>query len=202
MLVTGFEKKGSKVLIRFEDGSDIILNYEVFLKNGLKINNDLSDSRLAFLFEENLKHQIKQSAFSLLSRRLHSSSELKTKLKQKYRQYDLIEEVVNDLIDSKYLDDEKFAAEFIEEKGRSKLWGSKKIKAELRRRGINSPDDEFIGEHLAANSENLIKAAEKKLKLLQIRNLPEDKLKQKLVAYLLGKGFGYDEINSLIKKLL
>jgi hypothetical protein len=95
MLITGFEKKGKRVLVHFDDGSHIILNYEILLKNGLRINNDLSESRLDLLSEENLKYEIKQSAFYLLSRRLHSSSELKTKLRQKYHHSDYIDEIIN-----------------------------------------------------------------------------------------------------------
>jgi regulatory protein len=204
MLITGFEKKGKRVLVHFDDGSHIILNYEILLKNGLRINNDLSESRLDLLREENLKYEIKQSAFYLLSRRLHSSSELKTKLRQKYHHSDYIDEIINDLAEKKYLDDEKFAAEFIEEKGKSKLWGTNKIKMELRKRGIKSSviDDNLLESHQDNTSEILKKAAEKKLRILQNRNLPEDKLKQKLITYLLGKGFNYDEIKSRITILL
>jgi regulatory protein len=204
MVVTGLEKKGRKVLVRFDDGLSILLNYEILMKNGLRINSDLSESRLDLLREENLKYEIKQSAFNLLSRRLHSSSELRTKLRQKYRQPEYIEEVISQLADNKYLDDDKFAAEFIEEKGKSKLWGSNKIKNELRKRGIKntSLDDEFIQEHLDDSAGTLLKAAEKKLRLLQNRNLPEDKLKQKLITYLLGKGFNYDEIKNQLDSLL
>jgi regulatory protein len=204
MLITGFEKKGKRVLVHFDDGSHIILNYEILLKNGLRINNDLSESRLDLLSEENLKYEIKQSAFYLLSRRLHSSSELKTKLRQKYHHSDYIDEIISDLAEKKYLDDEKFAAEFIEEKGKSKLWGNNKIKMELRKRGIKSSviDDNLLESHQDNTSEILKKAAEKKLRILQNRNLPEDKLKQKLITYLLGKGFNYDEIKSRITILL
>jgi regulatory protein len=204
MLITEFEKRGKRVLVRFEDGSHILLNYEIFLKNGLRINNDLSSGRLALITEENLKYEIKQSAFNLLARRLHSTSELRTKLRQKYHHPEFIEEIINHLSENKYLDDEKFAAEFIEEKNKAKLWGNYKIKTELKRRGINNSiiGDEFIDDHLKNSSETLRMAAEKKLRILQNRNLPDDKLKQKLITYLLGKGYNYDDIKSLADTLL
>jgi regulatory protein len=204
MVITGFEKKGRKILVRFDDYSSIVLNYEIFLKNGLKINSDLSESRLNLLRDENIKYEIKQTAFSLLSRRLHSSSELITKLKQKYHHAEFIEETVNNLIQNNYLDDAKFAAEFIEEKGKVKLWGSRKIKMELRKRGVANTilNDESVETRLEDSSESLEKAARKKYKLLQNRNLPEDKLKQKLITYLIGKGFEYDEIKIIVNNLI
>jgi SOS response regulatory protein OraA/RecX len=75
---------------------------------------------------------------------------------------------------------------------------------ELRKRGIKSSviDDNLLESHQDNTSEILKIAAEKKLRILQNRNLPEDKLKQKLITYLLGKGFNYDEIKSRITILL
>jgi regulatory protein len=204
MIITGFEKRGRRVLVRFDDGSSLLLNYEIFMKNGLRINNDLSESRLDLLRNENLKHEIKQTAFNLLARRLHSSSELRTKLRLKYHHTEFIEEILTHLSENKYLDDDKFAADFIEEKSKSKLWGSNKIKAELSRRGIKnkSIDKEFIESHLDNNAETLRIAAEKKYNILQKRNLPEDKLRQKLITYLLGKGFDYEDIKVQVNLLI
>jgi regulatory protein len=204
MIVTGFEKKGRKVLVHFDDGSTVILNYEVLLKNGIRKDETLSESRFSFICDENLKYDIKHCAFNLLSRRLHSTSELKIKLKQKFRNYELIEEVIAHLSENKYLDDNKFTSEFVAEKSRTKLWGSRKISAELKRRGIDYKiaDEDSINNFIGENITNLKLCAEKKLKSLKNRNTPENKLKLKMTAYLLGKGFSYDEIKNVVDNLL
>jgi len=204
MVITGFEKKGKRVLVHFDNGTGILLNYEIFMKNGLRINNDLSESRFSLLQEDNIKHEIKLTAFNLLSRRIPSSSELKTKLRQKHHNSPYIDEIVEYLIENKYLDDKKFAAQFIEEKGESKLWGNRKISSELKRRGINYElaDEEFITEHLENNSGHLMAAAQKKLKNLTGRKIPDKMIRQKLIAFLLGKGFNYDDISAVVEKLV
>lgn len=204
MIITGFEKKGRKVLVHFDDGNSLLLNYEIFMKNGLKMNSEISESRFAFLQDENLKYDIKQTAFNLLSRRLHSSAEIRTKLRQKYPNRDYIEDIINALIEGRYLDDQKFAAEFVSEKSRAKLWGSRKINAELKRRGIDNKTagEEFIREHILNPGEHLLTAAEKKLKSLRGRGTPDQKLRQKLIAYLLGKGFDYDDIKRTADKII
>jgi len=204
MRITGLRKKGRRVEVSFDNSSTLVLHYEIFLKNGLKMNIELSESRFLFLKEENLKYEVKQSAMNLLARRLHSTRELRTKLLQKYHNPEIIEEILNYLTENNYLDDKQFASEFISEKSKSKLWGGRKINAELRKRGIDNrvADDEFIGEHLTGSSEHLKTAAEKKLKNLLSRNTPPEKIKQKLISYLMGKGYDYDDIKSVTDEML
>lgn len=204
MRITGLRKKGRRVEVSFDNSSALVLNYEIFLKNGLKMNMELSESRFLLLQEENLKYEIKQSALNLLARRLHSTRELRTKLLQKHRNPEIIEDVLNYLMENNYLNDKQFASEFISEKSKSKLWGSRKINAELRKKGIDNrvADDEFIGEHLTGNNEHLKTAAEKKLKNLSGRNIPPEKIKQKLISYLLSKGYDYDDIKTVTNEML
>lgn len=204
MNVTGFEKKGRKVLVNFDNGKHLVLNYEIFLKNGLRLNENLTEDRFSFIQDENLKYEIKQSAFNLLARRLHSSAELRNKLRQKYHNISFINEVVEYLSVNNYLNDEKFVEEFISEKSKSKLWGNRKISAELKKKGINEKiaSLDFISGKLENNSDHLRVAAEKKLKNLTSRKTPENKLRQKLTAFLLSKGFNYDEIKNIIDPLL
>lgn len=204
MIVTGLRKKGKKVQISFDDGSDLVLNYEIFLKNGLRMNSDLSESRFLSLKDENLKYDIKQTALNILARRLHSTRELKTKLNQKYRNSPFIDEIIAYLTENRYLDDEKFTVEFIGEKSRLKLWGSRKISAELKKRGIteNSFETKLLDEHLTDFVDNLKAAGEKKLRNLLNRKTPPDKIKSKLISYLLSKGFDYDDIKRSVEEIL
>ena len=84
MKINRIVNKGAKdVIIHFEDDEFLILALEVFLKSGLKKNDELSDERFSFLIRENRLYHIKQRAFRYLGRRLHSASELRTKLRQK-----------------------------------------------------------------------------------------------------------------------
>jgi regulatory protein len=204
MNITGFEKKGRRVLVNFDNGRHLVLNYEIFLKNGLRLNESLTEDRFSFLQEENLKYDIKQSAFNLLARRLHSSAELRNKLRQKYHNITFINAVIEYLSVNNYLDDRKFVEEFISEKSKSKLWGNRKIIAEIKKRGISEKiaSLEFISGKLENSSDHLRIAAEKKLKNLTYRKTPENRVRQKLTAFLLSKGFDYDEIKNVIDPLL
>jgi hypothetical protein len=61
MRIDGIEKKNEKnVTITFENGERLYLAYDVFLKNGLKKNDEFSESRFSFLVEENQLFHLKQ----------------------------------------------------------------------------------------------------------------------------------------------
>lgn len=110
-------KKGKKdVIVHFDDGKFLILALEVFLKSGLKKGDEISEDRFSFLIEQNKLFHIKQRAFRLLGRRQHSSSELRRKLWNKDYEQKLIDEVIDDLQNKGYLDDEEFIREFVAEK--------------------------------------------------------------------------------------
>ena len=139
MRINRIVNKGTKdVIIHFDDDEILILALEVFLKSGLKKNDELSDDRFSVLINENRLFHIKQRAFRYLGRRLHSESELKTKLIQKGYEVKLINQGIKELKEKNYLDDSEFATVFVEEKFRSKMWSERKLKSELIKKGVKS----------------------------------------------------------------
>lgn len=189
-------KKGTRqVQIELDNGSNLFLAYEVFLKSGLRKDDEISEDRFSFLVEENRLFYIKQRAFRLLGRRLHSEAELRRKLTGKdYPKY-LIDRVVDELIDKGYLNDREFAKQFADEKIKGRLWGGNKIASELFRRGIEREIVyDTVSDKLPEESslQSALLLAEKKLKLLSHKNLDSRKLTEKIITYLMGKGYDYD----------
>ena len=132
------KKDENNVIVYLDNGEKLYLAKEVILMNGLRKNQEISEDHFSFLIRENKKFHIKQRAFRLLGRRLHSINELRIKLLQKDYEKEFVENILNELIEKKYLDDYKFALIFAEEKIRTKLWGKNKIKSELLKKRINS----------------------------------------------------------------
>ena len=198
-------KKGkSDVTIYLDNDSELFLTIEVFLKSGLKKGDEISDDRFSLLIEQNKLFHIKKKAFRLLGRRQHSASELRRKLWNRDYQQSLIDEVIEDLTKNGYLDDKNFVLEFIAEKSQRKNWSSKKIKAELLRRGISS---NRIGQILTDQTqdfdyENALKLSKKKFEALLKRKLELKDLRDKLSTYLFSKGFEYDLIREVVSQTL
>lgn len=143
---------------------------------------------------------IREACFRYLSRRDHSSFELKQKVGKKgYNQQD-IDQVVQNLAYKGYLNDESFAAKFVQEKTELNQWGPKKIRSHLYKKGI---DRKIIENVLSQQTDDLHQqqicvdlALKRKRHFL--REKDEYKRKQKIYRYLAGRGFA----GSVIKKSL
>ncbi len=206
MKITKIGKKDSaNVVISFENDEALFLSVEVFMKSGLRKGDDISVDRFLNLKRENQLYYIKQRAFRYLGRRLHSKSELRTKLLQKRYEVDLINEVLDELEVNKYLDDSEFALVFSEEKIKSKKWSGQKLKAELIKRGVNSNIITKVLKKVISADDNYKHAfsvAERKFKSLSNRNLDNKSIKMKLNTFLKSRGFNYDVIKEVCEKLL
>lgn len=207
MKVISISKKDeNNVIVHLDNDEKLFLSYEVFLKNGLKKNDDISEDRFSFLISQNQLYFIKQRAVRYLARRLHSYNELKIKLKQKGYENHLIEEVLNDLLSKNYLNDYEYASQYADENIRNKSWGKNKLKAELFKKGVAAPViNKVIEEKLSSGEEETEAAAElaaKKLRILSSRNLEPRKLKEKLIAFLLSRGYTYQVANRTVSGIL
>jgi regulatory protein len=198
-------KKDSKnVAVKFDNDEVLFLAYEVLVKYGLKKNDELSEDYISFLIKENRSYFIKQAAFRIIGRRPHSKKELSLKLYKKGYEKELIEETLKNLSENNYLDDFKFALQFTDEKSR-KLWGKIKLKTELIKKGISSEIIERILNEKFSEDDNLSSAlqlAERKLSLLSERNVPENKIQNKIISYLLSKGYEYETAKRTVDLLI
>jgi len=206
MKINRIVKKGARdIIIHFEDDKFLILALEVFLKSGLKKDDELSDDRFSFFVRENRLYHIKQRASRYLGRRLHSASELRTKLRQKGYEIEMIDQVIIELKNKSYLDDTEFASVFVEEKFRSKLWSERKLKAELINRGVKSSViSEVLSKKFSEEDDynNALTVALKKYKNLQERNLDSQTTKKKLISFLNTRGYNYETIKQVCDKII
>ena len=139
----------------------------------------------------------KSEAFCAYQER--SSFEVIEKLKRMGAEDGEILQVLNALIDAKFLDDERFAKAYAVGKLRIKHWGVNKIKQGLQLKRI---DRELIEQAIAAmyDEENYIgilqQVAQRKWQELHKEKDPWMR-KQKLFRFLASRGFNYDEFSEL-----
>lgn len=108
-------------------------------------------------------------------------------------------EIIVHLQSHQFLDENRFVALFIKSKVNLKKDGVNKIKAALYAKRI---DPKLIQEHLkdieaAIYSENMAKLITKKRQELLAKNEPAQ-AKQKLIRYLMSKGYNYGEFRDLV----
>jgi regulatory protein len=118
-----------------------------------------------------------------------SQKEVEEKLREMRMIPQACEQIIIKLMQENFLNEERFARSFARGKFRIKKWGRIKIKQELKYKEIGSPliklalteidEDEYY--------KTLIELAEKKVVLIKEKNA--FKKKQKLINYLLQKGY-------------
>lgn len=203
MIILSLRKKGNNVIIQFDDGSSILLDYKIVTDAGLRKNDIIDDSKKNELLILNEELKIKDAALKLLSRRLHSKYELINKLLKKNFDKKLIHEVVDELISKNFLNDYEFCKAYFEERFYRKKIGINKIKAELIKKGIDRKIIEDVIHSIDDNSsiDNAYELAKKKLNSYQFKKLDNQKIKQKLFSFLSSRGFQSDVIFKVIDKL-
>jgi regulatory protein len=150
--------------------------------------------------EEVLKKKLKprrsafDSALKLVARREYSRDKLTKKLIEKQYEPAEIDEAVEDLIDRKFLDDDRYARLLARKYLRSG-YGIKGVCYQLQRQNIKlSPlEVQELMEEMDLTEEMQIE------KFIKKKNLPKDlKEKRRLFQYLVGRGFPYDLIQSML----
>lgn len=132
------------------------------------------------------RKQLYGLALRLLTRREHSVQELSRKLREKTEHPEYISEIIQELIQKKYLDDARFAESYSRARA-NKGYGTLRIKRELKEKGIAE----------IAN----ISAAD--IKLIYNRkfgdSFPTDnREKAKRIRYLQYRGFSFEEIKKVL----
>ena len=139
-------------------------------------------------------------AFELLSRRAHSTKELRDKLyKREYTKRE-IEKAIAECERLGFLNDKLFAADYASElAGQGK--GAYVIKMKLRRKGLTEQYIEQALEKLGdCDLENAEYALQRKIRSL-INEPDINKRRQKAYRFLAYRGFSVDIINQLMDKI-
>ena len=126
-------------------------------------------------------------------------SEVRTKVERLGADESLSLEVIKHLKENRFLDEKRFVEAYVQGKLRIKKWGRQKIKAALFQKRI---DAKLIQEGIYAfisdeeYQEVMESLIERKNRELSSEKNPQIK-KQKLMRFLLSRGFQYDEFSSL-----
>jgi regulatory protein len=197
------QKRGRYYYLLCSGGIELKFDSEVYFKYNLTPNSIFNSDRFNAIVDENSFRLCMNSAIRLLSQRMHSAYEIKTKLKQKGFSCHTINRVIDESAKINLLNDEQFTKNYVEElicRGQGKY----KIINSLQKRGIPK---EMIDENLQKldDPESEEKRAQevmnKKLKSLAYKKIEPRKLKDKLIRHLIYKGFSSDIAFKIVDKL-
>ena len=110
------------------------------------------------------------------------------------------EEVVGKLVEERYVDDRRYAAAFARDKASIAGWGAAKIRYMLAAKGV---DREIIASALEEVDVSRADARLEKLMENKARSLKDDPQRRiKLLRFGVGRGYGYEEVSSVIDRIL
>lgn len=172
---------------------------------GIKVGSVYTEEELVALEDESQFGKLYMRALEYCLMRPHSMREVKDYLYRKTRDtrtktggikkgvsVALTERVLNRLQEKNYLDDEKFAQYWIENRNLRKGVSKRKLSAELGAKGVDrSIVDRLLSETDRSDATEIQKIIEKK------RSRYSDD--QKMMAYLARQGFSYDDIKAALE---
>lgn len=142
----------------------------------------------------------RDKAFDILSRKPLSKKELADKLGEKGYDEAIIFEVTEELVSLGYIDDAEYAALFLEH-CRSKMWGMKKIRYEMKQKGL---DEEIISEALSVLDDD--ECEDEMVELICSKyggqDLSDMKTKARVTRYFASRGFDFSAIDRGIRKAI
>ncbi len=134
-------------------------------------------------------------AIRALARRMRSAHEVKTGLHQKAFPHEVIADVVSDLAEKGYLDDEKFASNWVESRSANRGYGRIRLSFELRKKGVSEEiADRVLSLHLPPANEAKIARTILEKKLRGLGRAEARKQKGSLLRFLRGRGFSSEAI--------
>ena len=184
--------------VYLSNGEVLELNGKVITDNELLIKKDIDNELYDKLKRDNTICILVDTSVKYIDRRLRSINELRDYLKNKEEDTIIIEEVIDKLIDYKYLDDDRFTKAFIKDKLNFTNWGDYKIKNELKRLGVNK---EIIYNNISNIDDNIYYERINKIidKDISInKKYSGIKLKNKIYNHLLTLGYSKEKVISII----
>lgn len=191
-----------RVTITMDDGSIYPCHRELIVKMHLKTGMEIEETSLREMVIADERLRAKDDAFSYLERGYKTLEEVRRKLASKGYDEDTIGSVSGLLEEYRLVDDERYAKLYSSEKIKS--GGVLKIKHDLQAKGIDKEtiDDAISSMSPDAERESCRTQALKKLALLRNRESDEWKLRSKLYAFLVNKGFSRDTVSGVLREIL
>lgn len=171
---------------------------------GLKVGAEFSDKELTALEQESLFGKLYGRALEYSLMRPHSAREVRDYLYRKTRDTrtkegnikkgvptELTTRTFDRLVEKGYIDDEKFARYWVENRSLRKGASKRKLSSELSAKGVErSIIERLLSESERTDENELQKIIEKKRS-----KYPDN---QKFMMYLARQGFSYDDIKSAL----
>ncbi len=164
----------------------------------LEVGQELSECKIKKLLDADLKNEVYVKALKFISYKQRTVVETTRKLQNEGYDDALIKEAISRLSENGLLNDKSYAVQWVEERQSAKPRSKRALQQELHRKGIPENLIRSVVEDVDDYQSAYGIAADR---LWKYEGLSEFEFKKKLGTYLASKGFQYDVISEVIRKL-
>ncbi|MFV0341299.1 MAG: regulatory protein RecX [Anaerocolumna sp.] len=195
MKITGLEpKEKGKYKVYIDEEFHFALYYKDLQRYRLELGSEMSEDQYRDIYINTVLRRGKQKAIAILKYMDRTKHELITKLKQADYSDQVIEEVVEYVIKFHFIDDTRYAENYIRSRKNKK--SKKQILMELSNKGLDkSIANEVLMEEYDSEEVAIKKAIDKKFK--NMKDLTKED-KMKFASSLYRKGFQMDLIRKYV----
>jgi regulatory protein len=174
---------------------------DLLLESGLAKGEFLDQDRIDAILARDAVDRAVSTAMRALEQRMQTGRELRTRLLRKGFDTESIDAALGKLTDYGYLNDERFAELWIENRLAHRPRGKRMLEHELRQKGSDRQivDETVTGMEIDDRTAAL-ELAHKRLKSVQ--GLPLDEQKKKMTGILARRGFDYGVIRTTLETVL
>lgn len=169
------------------------LSENELMQSGIKINKSYSPSELEQLKQTAVLDKAYMRSLDLIMRRQRSEWEVGDYLKRKDYDLDTIEKTVDRLKKAGYVNDVKFAESWIRNRRLLKSTSKRKLFTELKQKRV---DESVINLALEEDETDEIEVLKGLIEKKRQQSRYQDD--QKLIAFLLRRGFNYEQIKEVL----
>ena len=175
---------------------------ELIYKENLKVGMIIDEEKLKKIaYEENLIN-CKETALKIIERSYKTKKEMEKRLLEKVYNLEEINETLKFLERYNFINDESYTKAFIKDK--TKTQGKQKIKYALKNKGVSEEiiEEELSNLDMEREKENANILALKKYNVLIKRENDKYKIKEKIIRFLISRGYNYEVAKDAVKEML
>ena len=195
------KRNKERVNIYIDEEFAFAIYMELIYRFNLKVNEEVDKEKLIEIAKVENLSKCKDSALKTIERSYKTEKEIRDKLLNKEFDEETVEKTINFLKEYTFIDDLKFTKMYV--KDRIRTQGRNKIKYALIQKGVNKYLVDEVLEELDRNDEEerALLICEKKYLTICKREDDDFKIKNKLIRYMLGRGYEYEVARNVVSKI-
>jgi regulatory protein len=195
--ITQQKRRKDRFSIYIDNAYRLSLSQSQLADAGLRSGDTITEEQIAKLLAASETGKALDQAYGYLAYRNRSRQEVLTYLRRKGYDDELASQLIAELERRHLINDDQFAADWVEMRQELSPRSRRQLTAELRQKGIAPVAIEAALQPIDAAAETTTIITLINQKQLR-RRYPE---RQKLTNYLAGKGFSFDAIKSALEQL-